>query len=216
MVLSAVADTVRGISRHVAARWSARSARLPGRIATKQTGQRDAMIAICNVVAVMDCTHPNVRKCDIVRRRSGLVPFGRQIWRFRSLIIQAECGTLAADHLLQSLLHEKGEAMKKTLMALAAVATLAVSAVVAPAPAHAQRGVAAGVAAGFIGGAIVGGALASRPVLWSGLWLLWPGLWLLRRPGLCRRPRLRRSCIWQRQRFWDGYGWRVRNVRVCD
>ena len=24
------------------------------------------------------------------------------------------------------------------------------------------------------------------------------------------------SCIWQRQRFWDGYGWRVRNVRVCD
>ena len=24
------------------------------------------------------------------------------------------------------------------------------------------------------------------------------------------------DCIWQRQRFWDGYGWRVRNVRVCD
>ena len=33
--------------------------------------------------------------------------------------------------------------MKKTLMALAAVATLAVSAVAAPAPAHAQRGVGA-------------------------------------------------------------------------
>ena len=23
-------------------------------------------------------------------------------------------------------------------------------------------------------------------------------------------------CYLQRQRFWDGYGWRVRNVRVCN
>ena len=52
--------------------------------------------------------------------------------------------------------------MKKTLMALGAAATLAVSAVAIPAPAHAQRGVAAGVAAGLIGGAIVGGAIASQ------------------------------------------------------
>lgn len=22
-------------------------------------------------------------------------------------------------------------------------------------------------------------------------------------------------CYWQRQRLWDGYGWRVRSVRVC-
>jgi len=58
--------------------------------------------------------------------------------------------------------HEKGEAMKKTLMALGAVAVLATSTVAIPAPAHAQRGVAAGVAAGLIGGAIVGGAIASQ------------------------------------------------------
>ena len=45
-------------------------------------------------------------------------------------------------------------------MALAAVSTLALSAVVAPAPAHAQRGVGAAIAGGIIGGAIVGGALA--------------------------------------------------------
>src|SRR3954471_16401203 len=51
----------------------------------------------------------------------------------------------------------KGEAMRKTLMAVAAVATLAIS---AAAPAHAQRDGGAGVAAGLIGGAIVGGALA--------------------------------------------------------
>ncbi len=52
--------------------------------------------------------------------------------------------------------------MKKTLLALCAAATLAVSAVAVPAPAQAQRGVAAGVAAGLIGGAIVGGAIASQ------------------------------------------------------
>ena len=23
------------------------------------------------------------------------------------------------------------------------------------------------------------------------------------------------GCVWQKQRFWDGYGWRVRRVRVC-
>src|SRR6266851_5254154 len=108
------------------------------------------------------------------------------MWRVRSLIIQAKCGTFATG---MSLLHEKGEAMRKTLMALAAVATLAVSAVAAPAPAHAQRGFGPGLAAGLIGGAIVGGALAG------------PGYY--------------GTCTWQRQRFWDGYGWRIRRVRVC-
>ena len=52
--------------------------------------------------------------------------------------------------------------MKKTLMALVAAGTLAVSALAVPAPAQAQRGVAAGVAAGLLGGAIVGGAIASQ------------------------------------------------------
>ena len=23
------------------------------------------------------------------------------------------------------------------------------------------------------------------------------------------------GCYWQRQRFWDGYGWRIRRVQVC-
>src|SRR6266851_2494168 len=123
------------------------------------------------------------------------------MWQVRSLIIQAKCGTFAAGTLRQlSLLHEKGEAMRKTLMALAAVATLAVSAVAAPAPAHAQRGFGPGLAAGLIGGAIVGGALAG--------------------PGYYGGPAYvaddyNGSCTWQRQRFWDGYGWRIRRVRVC-
>ncbi len=53
-------------------------------------------------------------------------------------------------------------------MALAAVATLAVSAVAAPAPAHAQRYLGAAVAGGLIGGAIVGGAIAAGPGYYGG------------------------------------------------
>ena len=101
--------------------------------------------------------------------------------------------------------------MKKTLMALAAVATLAGSAVAVPAPAHAQRGVAAGVAAGLIGGAIVGGAIASQNGYYYGPGNYGGGPAYVAGPGYYGPP-----CYWQRQRFWDGYGWRVRNVQICD
>jgi hypothetical protein len=105
------------------------------------------------------------------------------------------------------LLDVKGEAMRKTLMALAAVATLAVSAVAAPAPAHAQRGFGAGLAAGIIGGAIVGGAIAG-PGYYYG-----PGYGYYG-PGYVGDDYYG-GCVWQRQRFWDGFAWRVRNVRIC-
>jgi len=100
--------------------------------------------------------------------------------------------------------------MKKKLMAIAAVATLAVSAVT---PASAQRGVAAGVAAGLIGGAIIGGALAG-PGYYGGYW---PGYYYGPGYGYYGGPAYVADdyCVWQRQRFWDGYGWRVRRVRVC-
>jgi hypothetical protein len=109
---------------------------------------------------------------------------------------------------------KKGEAMRKTLMALAAVATLAISAVAAPAPAHAQRGFGPGLAAGVIGGAIVGGALAAP----YGYYGYGPGYY---GPGYGYggpayvADDYYGGCVWQRQRFWDGYGWRVRRVRVC-
>ena len=83
-------------------------------------------------------------------------------------------------------------------MALAAVSTLAISAVVAPAPAHAQRYLGAAIAGGIVGGAIVGGAMAGPGYYGCG-------------PAYVADP----GCYWQRQRFWDGYGWRIRNVRVC-
>jgi hypothetical protein len=131
------------------------------------------------------------------------------MWRPRSLIIQGKHGTFAATNV-----DEKGEAMRKTLMALAAIATLAISA--AASPASAQRGFGAGLAAGVIGGAIVGGALAG------------PGYGYYYGPGYYPGPRYGYyapgyeagdyyygGCVWQRQRFWDGYGWRIRRVRVC-
>jgi hypothetical protein len=104
--------------------------------------------------------------------------------------------------------------MKKTLMALGAAATLAISAVAIPAPAHAQRGVAAGAAAGLIGGAIVGGAIASQNGYYGpGYYAPAPGYY--GGPAYVADPGYG-PCVSQRQRFWDGYGWRIRNVRVCD
>jgi hypothetical protein len=88
--------------------------------------------------------------------------------------------------------------MKKTLVAFLAIATVGGS--LTTTPASAQRGVAAGIAAGLIGGAIVGGAIASSraPVYVEGPPPAPPG------------------CYWQRQRFWDGYGWRFRSYQVCN
>ena len=98
--------------------------------------------------------------------------------------------------------------MKKSLVALAAVVTLAAS---AASPAHAGNGWVPGVAAGIIGGAIVGGAIASSPYYGPGYYgpgYYHPGYY---DPGYGYGP-----CYWQRQRFWDGYAWQVRNVRVCE
>ena len=91
--------------------------------------------------------------------------------------------------------------MKKTIAALLAVATIAGSLAVTPAPQ--PRWACAGVAAGLIGGAIVGGAIAaSRP---------YPYYY---GPGYVDGPPP--GCYWQRQRYWDGYAWNVRPVQVCN
>src|SRR6188508_2226769 len=111
------------------------------------------------------------------------------------------------------LLHGKGEVMRKSLVTLAAVAALAGSAVAVPA--HAQRGVAAGVAAGLIGGAIVGGAIASQNYYYGPRYYYGPGYYpsyYRGAPAYVADPE--GPCYWQRQRFWDGFGWRVRSVRV--
>jgi len=94
--------------------------------------------------------------------------------------------------------------MKKTVAALLAIAAIAGSLVsVAPA-AHAGGGaVAAGVAGGLIGGAIIGGAIASAPRPYYG-----PAYYDAPPPGPG-------GCYYRRERFWDGYEWAFRPVRVC-
>jgi hypothetical protein len=90
--------------------------------------------------------------------------------------------------------------MKKTFAALVAVATIAGS--LAATPASAQRGVGVGIAAGLLGGAIIGGAIASSRPAYAA-----PAPVYVDDYPACRLVR---------ERFWDGYGWRVRRVEVCD
>ena len=95
--------------------------------------------------------------------------------------------------------------MKKTVAALVAVATIAGSMVSVTPAARAGDGVGAGIAAGLLGGAIVGGAIAASrpyPVYGAPVYVDAP-------------PPPPAGCYWQRQRYWDGYGWVVRPVRVC-
>jgi hypothetical protein len=99
--------------------------------------------------------------------------------------------------------------MKKTMTAVLAVATLAGSLSVTPA--QAQRGWGPGIAAGLIGGAIVGGAIAaSRPYPY------YYGPPPAYAPAYVGAPApAGPTCVWQNQRYWDGYGWAVRPVQVC-
>jgi hypothetical protein len=123
------------------------------------------------------------------------------------LIIQLICGTsVGKGRVICDLVQfRKVDAMRKTLVALAAVATLAIS---AAQPAHAQRALGAAVAGGIIGGAIVGGAIAATTPYPYGYA---PGYYgPAYGPAYVAAP----GC-WQGQRFWDGYAWRIRRVWVC-
>lgn len=96
----------------------------------------------------------------------------------------------------------------KTLTALAATAALVVAAVATPQQAEARhRGgaVAAGVIGGLAAGAIIGSAIAGPRYYGPG-----PGYYY--GPGpVYYGP----ECYWRRERVWDGWGWRLRRVRVC-
>jgi len=95
--------------------------------------------------------------------------------------------------------------MKKVISSILAVATIAGSLATAMPAAQARDGaVAAGVGLGILGGAIAGAAIANgagAPAYGYG-----PG------PVYVEEP----ACRLVRERFWDGYGWRVRRVQVCD
>jgi hypothetical protein len=85
------------------------------------------------------------------------------------------------------------------------VATLAAAPLVLPAPARAENGqIAAGVVGGLIGGALLGGALA-RPAPP-------PPVYYAPEPVYVEEP----VCRLVRERYWDGYDWQFRRVRICD
>jgi hypothetical protein len=94
---------------------------------------------------------------------------------------------------------------KKTGIALAAAGVLAAATFAAPQPAEARGGaVAAGIIGGLAAGALIGSAVASPyyygPPAYYGPAPVYYGP----------------HCWWQRERFWDGWGWRIRRVRVCN
>src|SRR5882724_10881270 len=96
--------------------------------------------------------------------------------------------------------------MTRTLTTLAAAGAIAVAAIAAPTTAEARGGrIAAGVIGGLAAGAIIGGALASPYYYGGGPYYYGGGPYYAYGGG----------CYWQRQRIWDGFGWRVRRVQVC-
>lgn len=105
--------------------------------------------------------------------------------------------------------------MTKTLIAYAAAASLAIAATLAPTSAQADNSgaVAAGVIGGLAVGTMIGSAAARnngpryRPApAYYGSGYYGSGYYGSNYPG----------CYWQRQRVWDGFGWRSTRVRVCD
>lgn len=97
--------------------------------------------------------------------------------------------------------------MKKPLIAIAAAATLAIASLAAPQQAEARGGrIAAGIIGGLAAGAIIGSAVAHGPYYYGP-----PGYYY--GPGpVYYGPR----CYWHRERWWDGWRWHSRRVRVCD
>ena len=91
------------------------------------------------------------------------------------------------------------------MMAAVTAAALALTSVAAPRPAEAGGGrIVAGVIGGLAAGALIGGALAAPRYYGPGPSGYYGAGYY---PG--------QGCYMQRQRFWDGYMWRLRRVEVC-
>lgn len=97
--------------------------------------------------------------------------------------------------------------MSKALTTLAL--TLVAGSLLLSAPSQAENGqIAAGVVGGLLGGALIGGALASAPPPPPAP----PPAYYEPAPVYVEAP----VCRFVGERFWDGFGWEYRRVRVCD
>ncbi len=97
-------------------------------------------------------------------------------------------------------------------ISITAAAALAVAAFSAPVKAGDGGAVAAGVIGGLAAGALIGGAVAnSQPRYYAPP----PPAPVYVRPAPAyveEEP----ACRMVRQRYWDGYGYRMRRMEVCD
>lgn len=96
--------------------------------------------------------------------------------------------------------------MKKTLIAIAAAATVTLATVAAPQPAEARHGRNGALIGGLAVGALLGAAVASGPYGYG----YGPGPYYASGPAYYGP-----GCYWTRDRVWTGYGWRWHRVRVC-
>jgi hypothetical protein len=107
--------------------------------------------------------------------------------------------------------------MKQTLTALAAAAVLAVASVAAPQPAQARCfgcAVGAGIIGGLAAGAIIGSA--ARPYYYGPGYYGYPGYAYAPGPVYYGPPPPPPSCYWTHSRYWNGYHWHWRRIRVCN
>lgn len=106
--------------------------------------------------------------------------------------------------------------MKRIVSAVFMVALVAGSLLALAPAAQADGGrIAAGVAGGLIGGALLGSALASRPAYAVPPP---PPVYYAPAPAYAPAPVYmdEPECRLIRQQYWDGYGYRIRRVQVCD
>jgi hypothetical protein len=99
----------------------------------------------------------------------------------------------------------------KTILTAALVAlTIGAGAIGTATDASAQRrggAAAAGIIGGLAAGAIIGGAIANSGPAYAAP----PPAYYAPPPAYYEQP-----CRMVRQQYWDGYGYRVRRVEVCD
>jgi hypothetical protein len=110
--------------------------------------------------------------------------------------------------------------MHKSLLGLAAAASLGLASLAVPGTANAGCygcAVGAGVIGGIAAGAIIGGAIANNPPPPPGYYAPPPPPPPGYYPAAGGYAQLAPGCYWGRRRVWvEGYGYQVRTVQVCN
>jgi hypothetical protein len=109
------------------------------------------------------------------------------------------------------MLHRSSVTSRRLMCATAAALTVGgLLLPIQPAAAGDGGAVAAGIIGGLAVGALAAGAVRPAPP---------PVVYETRRVYAAPPPVAyvdEPECGWRRERFWDGYGWRIRRVQVCD